>query len=257
MKTWVVVATFVICSCAAGAQQPAGAGAQDKNQAANPPAAKTPPKKVHADLSGFELDPKKSGASNSLQIGAGSRGASAPPVLYAPSMGKAYTLQPTFNWGPLPGAQKFTFRLYDSNDDEVYEADVAGLDFAYPKDAPELKAGTTYSWTVQPQGAQLTEPPQPARIMLVGGSERQATQKALQNSAGDTMQAGLQRARVFVDHRLWYDAIGTYSDLIAVHPGQADLYRGRAEVYAQLPETKSLADLDSAKAEQLAGGRKD
>ncbi len=247
---------FLATACfAAAAQQPSQGSSPDKSQppAANKAAAeKAPPKKVVADLSGFELDPRKN-KSQGLQIGAGSRGATIPPALYAPSLGKAYGLQPVFFWGESTSAQKFTFRLYDSNDDEIYEQDVDGKvhSFTYPSDAPALKSGATYSWTVQAIAAQLVEPPEPVRITLVAGAERQSIDSALQNAKSDSLADRMQRSQIFVDHRLWYDAIAIYTQLIADNRNNPELYKQRAQIYAQLPETQRLANQDMEQAGKL------
>jgi len=244
-----IIAILIVGSWAAFAQQPSSStppsGKQPSNSANKTAPDKTPPKRVVADLSGFELDPKKT-KSQGLQLGAGSRGASTPPALYAPSLGKAYSLRPVLSWGNSPGAQKFTFRLYDSNDDEVYEQDVAGnlRTFTYPQDAPPLKAGATYSWTVQAVAAQLVEPPEPVRIMLVAGAERKSIEQSLEKTKGDTLPDRLKRAQILVDHRLWYDAVAEYSQLISENRENLDLYQQRARIYAQLPQTQTLADQD-------------
>jgi len=248
----VALAIFVAVAHATWAQQPAGSTAPDKNQsspgAAKPPE-KTATKKVVADLSGFEFDANKK--PQGLQLGAGSRGASVPPALYAPSLGKAYSLRPVFCWGDSPRAQKFTFRIYDSDDDEIYEQEVAGnlRSFAYPADAPALKAGATYSWTVQAMAAQLIEPPEPVRLMIVAGADRQTIEQALPK--GDTLLDRRKRAQIFVDHRLWYDAVEAYSQLISENRNNADLYTERAHIYAQLPETQTLANQDMEQASKL------
>jgi hypothetical protein len=258
MRSGLIVA-ILVGSCAAVAQQPASSTSLAENQSSSP-AGKTAPdrvqtKRVVADLSGFELDPKKS-KSRGLQIGAGSRGASVPPPLYAPSLGKAYGLRPIFSWGNSPGAQKFTFRLYDSDDDEIYEQEIPGSlrSFTYPQDAPPLKAGATYSWTVQAIATQLVEPPEPVRIMVVSGAERESIEQALESSKGDALPNRLKRAQVLVDHRLWYDAIGEYSQLISENRDNPELYKQRAQIYAQLPETQELANQDLEQAGGLQRG---
>jgi hypothetical protein len=255
MRCGLIVAILVVGSCAAPAQQPAGSTSPDKNPAGKTVPDKAQPRRVVADLSGFELDPKKS-KSQGLQIGAGSRGASVPPPLYAPSLGKAYGLQPIFYWGNSPGAQKFTFRLYDSDEDEIYEQEVAGSlrSFTYPQDAPPLKAGATYSWTVQAIAAQLVEPPEPVRITMVSGAERKSIEQALESSQGDALPDRLKRAQVLVDHRLWYDAIAEYSQLISKNRNNPELYQQRAQIYAQLPETQELANQDLEQAGRLQRG---
>jgi len=252
-----MIATVMAGSWAVLAQQPAGSapGNQSSNPAGKAAPDKARPQRVVADLSGFELDPKKSKAKNGLQLGAGSRGAAVPPALYAPSLGKAYGPRPTFSWGNSPGAQKFTFRLYDSNDDEVYEQEVAGdiRTFAYPQDAPPLQAGGTYAWTVQAMAAQLIEPPEPVRIVLVSGSERKSIEQALESAKGNALPDRLKRAQVFVEHRLWYDTIAEYSQLISNNRNSPELYEQRAQIYDQLPETAALADQDRKQAGQLRG----
>src|SRR5208282_2209037 len=152
-----------------------------------------------------------------------------------------------------PGAQKFTFHLYDSDDDEIYEQEVAGKlgTFAYPKDAPALKAGATYSWTVQAIATQLLEPPEPVRIMIVSGAERTSIEQELERIKGDALADRLKRVQVLIDHRLWYDSIAECTQLISKNRDNPELYKGRAQIYAQLPETRELANQDLDQADRL------
>jgi hypothetical protein len=259
-----MIASFIIGSGATLAQQSSSPPAPDKNQTSNAAGKTVPdkapdkakPKRIVADLSGFELDPNKSKSPNGLQIGAGSRGASAPPALYAPSLGKAYDPRPSFFWGNSPGAQKFTFHLYDSDDDEIYEQDVAGNQraFVYAQDAPPLKAGATYSWTVQAVATQLVEPPEPVRILIVSSAERRSIEQALESIKGDALADRLKRVQVLIDHRLWYDSIAECTQLISKNRDNPELYRGRAQIYAQLPETRELANQDLEQADRLQQG---
>jgi hypothetical protein len=259
MRTDLILTILFLSTCLGAAQERANSAAQGTGQSSDATIKATtdkrPPKRVVADLSGFELDSTKSKSQAGLQMGAGSRGASVPPALYAPSLGKAYSLRPTFYWGTSPGAQKFTVRIYDSDEDEVYEQEVAGNlhSLTYPADAPSLKAGATYSWTVQAMATQLVEPPDPVRITLVAGSERQLIEQALQGSNGNTLTERRKRAQLFVDHRLWYDAISEYSQLIADNRDNLDLYQERAQVYAQLPVTQQLANQDLDQAGRASG----
>jgi hypothetical protein len=55
-------------------------------------------------------------------------------------------------------------------------------------------------------------------------------------------------AQIFVDHRLWYDAIAAYSQIISENRNYAGAYRERAQIYAQLPETEALANQDMEEA---------
>ena len=256
MKTGVLIATVMICWPALAAQQPTDIPVQDKNRQSNPPpaaTAKTQSKKTNADLPVFELDPSKRKARRNVDMGSLSRGGEeSTVVLYAPNLGLTYTLRPVFSWKPLSGAQRVKFQLFDSNLNELYETEVTGHNsFTYPQDAPELEVGATYSWTIHPRGSQAADP---VRIMVLSGADRHQLQQALQNSPGGTIQGRIQQAQILVDHRLWYDAVAAYSDLITSYRKQPDLYERRAEIYASLPETQDLAKQDRAQAERLRGG---
>lgn len=73
-------------------------------------------------------------------------------------------------------------------------------------------------------------------------------------SSSDDYARGLGRARVFTEHRLWYDALAAYADLIARYPERAELYDERGSIYAQLEVTQKLAEADFARAEELHNG---
>ncbi len=197
------------------------------------PAPAPAPTRVRAKLDGFDLSSKSGKSAN--QIGGASRDLGT-PRLYAPSVGKAYSLTPTFYWATADGAQKVTFRLSTLNGVTLYEVGVTGGHLVYPADAPALMPGTTYRWTVIPENDILGGAPVPASVMIVGGDERAAIDKGL--------AAGADRASVFVDHRIWYDAIANYTAVLDQTPDDQAARKGRASVYDQLAVTQSLADAD-------------
>jgi hypothetical protein len=82
----------------------------------------------------------------------------------------------------------------------------------------------------------LGGPPSPVSVTIVGGNERSAIDQELK-SASD-------RATVFVNHRIWYDAIADYTTTLDQTPGDQAARKGRATVYDQLPVTQPLADSD-------------
>ena len=59
--------------------------------------------------------------------------------------------------------------------------------------------------------------------------------------------------QVFTDQRLWYDAIGAYTELIAHSPDRAEAYEKRGMIYAQIAATQPLADADFSRADGLIG----
>jgi hypothetical protein len=203
------------------------------------------PVRVRAKLDGFDLTPKASAmpARRPNQIGGASRSIG-DLALYAPTMGKSYTLTPTFFWRSDDAQGEYTFRISQPamGRDALYEAKVVGDHFTYPADAPALKAGETYVWTVQPTVDMLGAPVS-ASVVIVGGAERDAVAAALAQAKNSVAEA-----KVYTDMRLWFDAVATYSLLIEKFPARVEFYQARADLYDQLPATAKLADLDAAKA---------
>jgi hypothetical protein len=202
------------------------------------------PVRVRAKLDGFDIEPKSGKAPN--QIGGASRGIGG-LTLYAPKLGKAYTLTPTFYWSADDATVEYTFRLsvLSAGQGQLFETKVLGGMFAYPADAPALMPGATYVWQVTPTNDMFGGPAS-ANILIVGGPEREAVATALHGKPG--MSA--TDAKVYVDKRLWYDAVATYSSLISSEPNHPEYYKGRAELYDQFPQTQALADADMTKAQK-------
>lgn len=248
----VLTALAVVRPLPARAQQPAQqAGQPQQKQSGGAASQPSRPKRVRADLSGFDLAPKKT--SKNAQIGGGTRGALSKPVLYAPHRGKTYTTNPTFFWGDRGSETDFRLTVYDSDEKELCRTKVHGKSFTYPAGAPPLKPGETYSWTVRAASGLMAEPADPVEFVVLSGAERKSAENTLHGINGDSDDARLRRAEVFVDARLWYDAVEAYSVLIAKNPSDAMLYRARAAVYDQLIATQPLADQDYAHFEQLVG----
>lgn len=205
------------------------------------------PVRVRAKLDGFDLTPKNAAPPRRPnQIGGVSRGLGT-LVLYAPTMGKSYTLTPTFSWRSDDPKGEYTLRISQPGMGEgaVYEAKVVGDHFTYPADAPVLKPGETYVWTVQPTVDMLGGPAS-ASLVIVGGTEREAVDAAVAKAKTESDPAAAT-AKVYTDMRLWFDAVSAYSSLIERFPDRSDFYQARAFVYDQLPATWALADADAAK----------
>lgn len=200
--------------------------------------------RIHANLQGFELSPRP--ANTGTQIGGATRGIGTSTTLLAPHKGQAYTLNPLFQWAnPNGNIKNYVFRLLASDGNAViFETSVAGTSLKYPPDAPALKVGGDYLWTAQPAMAMLGEAAEPADIVIVGPPQRAEIESQLANYP----QESPERARFFVDKRLWYDAIESYTDLLKKHPEDPEFLESRAELYAQLPQTKQAAEADLEKA---------
>ncbi len=191
------------------------------------------PVRVHAKLSGFDLSSKSGKSAN--QIGGASRDIGTPRI-YAPASARDYSLNPTFHWATPDGATKVTFRLSTINGIELYNTTTSATSLTYPAGAPALKPGMTYRWTIIPENDMLGGAPAPVTFVVVDGAERTTIQSALA-SATDP-------ANVFVDHRIWYDAISAYNTALEKNPANQAARLGRATLYNSIPATQSLADAD-------------
>lgn len=213
---------------------------------------KQKPKRVVSDLSGFDLLEPSQVRKQTTTVGA-TRGFP-PPLALAPRLGKVYGLHPLFAWSYQGKAKDFIFLLRDEAQKEIFRGQVTGGTYRYPQDAPALQPEKTYFWTVEvsstfPGGSASA----PAGFLVVPVGQRAEIEKKLaQIGKGDTVEGGLERARVFTDYRLWYDALDAYSGLIGRVPDRADLYEARGTIYSQLGVTQELAEQDFARADELA-----
>lgn len=215
-------------------------------------APKAPPRKrLVADLSGFELSDPNQTRKQRAMLGATRGGPSRLPLLLAPDLAKFYGSSALFTWLYPGRTEGFEIVLRDDEDNELVRQQVSTAEFRL-KDA-RLQPGKTYYWSVR-SFPPLVESSfsQAAGFVVVADAERQQIEKELAPiSQTDAYQAGTARARVLVNHRLWYDAIGAYGDLIKQFPARAELYEERGTVYAQIEVTKAQADADFARADEL------
>lgn len=205
---------------------------------AKPAAQPAPPKaptRVRTRLDGFELSPQSGKSAN--QVGGASRDLGT-PRLYAPNSGKAFLTHPNFNWGTADPGEKVTFRLTSLNGQTVYETTTTSNHLVYPADAPALEPGTTYRWTIIPENDMLGGAPQPVSITIVSGTERDAILSEVRTDPDPAA------ANVFLQHRIWYDAVAGYTNRLYRNPNDQDARTARATLYDQLPATQDLAAAD-------------
>ncbi len=209
--------------------------------------------RIITDLSGFDLLDTMKVKTQAMAAGA-TRSMGVPTAL-APRLGEAYGTNPLFAWSHEGQARRFVFIVWNDTQEEVYRAQVPDKSFRYPPDAPPLEPGKAYSWTVAASAALLGAPPSaPVGILVVSFPERESIQEELARiGQEDPYAQGLERARVFTRHRVWYDAIAEYTDLIARYPDRAELFEERGMIYAQLQVTQALAEADFAHADELTG----
>lgn len=223
-------------------QKAAPAGKKDDKEAEKRP----PRKRVTSDLSGFELIDSARLKGQPMVVG-GTRSLTA-PVALAPQLGKLAGPSPVFAWSYGYRVPRFRFTLRGAADEPVFQAEATGTRYRYPGDAPALETGRTYSWTVEPLGA----PGRPSPSSPVAFTVEPGVLAALAKlGAAGGFEAGLARARLLTEHRLWYDAVEAYSDLIARFPERAEPYEERGAIYGQLEVTEALAEEDLARADAL------
>jgi hypothetical protein len=248
-KTLVLLGAALATASAASAQSNETKPPAD---AAAAPAAKKR-QRVVSDLSGFELlDPAKlkdkpmvSGATRSLF-------SPKPPVLLAPHLARLHGASPVFAW--RHNAKRYHVALSDEAGRELHAADVEGLRYEWPQGAPRLEDGATYSWSVKPLDPAGTA--SSAGIVIVTKAERAEIDRALTAvKIKDAYSQSLARGAAFTDKRVWYDALGVYTDLIARFPDRPQAYEQRATLYAQLPTLQEAADEDFAQADALTKAR--
>jgi hypothetical protein len=211
-------------------------------QSTPPPPAKVT--RVRAKLDGFDIAPTSGKAPN--QIGGASRDLGV-LTLYAPKLGKAYSLTPTFYWSG-DDTSEYTFKLaaLSTQESVLYVKKVTGGKFTYPADAPALKPSETYIWSVQPEN-DLMGGVASASVLIVGGGNRTTVENALAAVKTPAGEPSAEAAKIYVDNRLWFDAIAEYSSLIERHPEVTKYYQERSAIYDQLPATRDLADADASK----------
>ena len=220
---------------------------QDQNTGAS---AAKPKRKLDADLSGFDVSDDKSGKKVSTMLG-GSRSAAIPSAtLLAPRRAKLYGASAEFSWSFAGHSEGYILVVTDEDETQLIRQQVKDFHFRLDTLPKNLQPGETYFWRVQVLPNSLAS--EPLEFVTVSAAERQAIDRAVAAiPASDPYQAALDRARLFVDHRLWFDALGAYTDLIAKYPDRPEPYEDRATVYAQIPATKLLSDADAARATQL------
>ncbi|HTW46854.1 MAG TPA: DUF928 domain-containing protein [Acidobacteriaceae bacterium] len=199
------------------------------------------PRRAQAQLTGFDLAPDKASAN---QIGGASRTVgNGRVVLSAPHKGRVYSLRPSFWWQGDESAS-YTFHIQDMTGQYSWSRSVTGLALTWPQDAPPLTPGGTYLWRITPDSSLLAPPPPAAMIVVLADSDRSQIDAALAQAQGSGADAGIARAKIYFDHRLWYDTVMEYDSLISQYPNETRLYGLRGAVYDQLPVTQTLADAD-------------
>jgi hypothetical protein len=205
--------------------------------------------KLDADLSGFDVSEDKGDKKVATMLGASRATAVPSATLLAPRRGKVYGGSALFSWTFAGRNDGYVIIVTDEDEAQLVHQQVKEPRFLLDASKAKLRAGETYYWRVQVLPNPLAS--DPLEFVVVSDQERAAIDKALGAiPPGDAYQSALSRAHIFTDHRLWFDALGAYDNLISKFPDRSELYEDRGAIYAQIPATKALAEADFARAGQ-------
>src|SRR5580704_12395117 len=215
------------------------------------PAAPVKPKRkiLDADLSGFDISDNKSDKKVTTMLG-GSRTAAIPSaILLAPRRAKFYGSSATFDWSFTGHNEGYVFMVTDEDETQLVRQQTKEPHYRFDSVAAKLQPGQTYYWRVQVLPNPLAS--EPLEFVVVSAEERRAIDQAIAAIASaDPYQSTLERVHILTDHRLWFDALGAYDDLIARYPNRRELYEERGAIYAQIPATKPLSEADFARVDK-------
>jgi Domain of Unknown Function (DUF928) len=203
-------------------------------------------------MPGFELGDSGKASRECMASDRHSRDVPLPRVLLAPQRGKFYGRSPVFQWCGATGDVEFEIIIRDAQGHELLRDRIKDTEYRLSGHPLKLEAGKTYEWSVRASAASGRSEACSAAFQVVPVDERKRIAGELASiSSEDRFMLDLVRAQILTNHRLWYDAIGAYSDLIRRFPRRAELYEDRGEIYAQIGVTQSLADADLARADEL------
>jgi hypothetical protein len=213
------------------------------------PTAKPKRKVLDADLSGFDISDNKSDKKVTTMLG-GSRTAAIPSaILLAPKRAKLYGQSATFDWSFTGHNEGYVLIITDEDETQLVHQQLKEPHYRLDPSAAKFQPGQTYYWRVQVLPNPLAS--EPLEFEVVSAEERQTITKAIAAiPATDPYQSALAKAQILTDHRLWFDALGAYDDLIAKYPDRSELYNQRGAIYAQVSATKSLSESDFARADK-------
>ena len=244
----------VPASCSAGRSPRSPAAFQQskpdpKSTPATAPNPKPKRKVLDADLSGFDISDNKSDKKVTTMLG-GSRTAAIPSaILLAPRRAKFLGQSATFDWSFTGHNEGYILIITDEDETQLVHQQLKELHYRLDTSAAKFQPGQIYYWRVQVLPNPLAS--EPLEFEVIPAEEQQAITKAIAAiPSTDPYQSVLARARILTDHRLWFDALGAWDDLIAKYPNRSELYEERGAIYAQIPATKSLAESDFAQAEK-------
>ena len=181
------------------------------------------------------------GTSSISGLRSGDKASALVPV--APVQTKVRGANPTFTWKIDDPSLELRFTVY--NESGVHwQSDIADAStLAYPADAPALKPGVSYSWTLETTDPMVSPPLRTtaAFFEVIAPDDVASLDKEL--AAIDEQKPGevtyrLMRASLFFDRGLVEDAINETETALASDPENASLHAILGRLYAETGRTQ-------------------
>jgi hypothetical protein len=165
-------------------------------------------------------------------------------VAVSPGQTRIRTDRPTLMWEIADPSQELRVTVYDESG-VYWQRDAKGTtSLAYPADVPELKSGTTWSWTVETSDP-LVIPPlrsQAVYFEVISREEDEMLNEALAAIESEKKPGKstyhLMRASLFFDHGLIEDAIAETHIALTADPENQSLHAILARLYAEAGHTR-------------------
>ena len=179
------------------------------------------------------------------------------PVPLAPQMARLHGISPLLSWAASTRGTAFEIVVRDEQGRELLRHAVNSAEYRLPYDPATFAPQHRYFWSLQTSSAVTDTAVCVVGFQVISPKERRQVDLELASiSSDDRYVLDLVRAQVLANHRLWYDAIGAYTDIIRRYPDHAEPYERRGAIFAQIDATRSLSDADFARADALKASGK-
>ena len=142
--------------------------------------------------------------------------------------------RPTFRWRSVEGAAAYKVKLWDENDQQIWQGESATSTLSYPADAPALKPGIEYLWAVTTNVNDTRYKGEGVFRLLADEKSKEVKNELapLQGAENDAV-TGVTRAEIYASYSLWDDAIAAYQQLAQAFPDASNIHKALANLLAE------------------------
>jgi hypothetical protein len=171
----------------------------------------------------------------------------------SPRQTRVRAARPTFHWKIEDAALELRLTVYHESGVH-WQHDLSGVtSIAYPADAPELKPGVSYSWTLETTDPLVSPPLRTSAVFfeVIAPEDAKSLESELATIDGKKPGAvsyRLMRASLFFDRGLVEDAIGETQAAIAADPDNGTLHAILGRLYAETGRnTEAISEIEKSK----------